>query len=60
MYDKIHPQDGIDRLYLNWKEGERGLLQFEATNTTEIINTAEYLNTDYQEDHFLNIVKNPN
>ena len=29
MYDKIHPQAGIDRLCLNGKEGGRGLLQFE-------------------------------
>jgi hypothetical protein len=60
MYDKIQSQSGIDRLHLSARGGGRGLLQFETTNTTVIINTAEHLNTDYQEDHFLNIVKNPN
>jgi len=25
MYDKTYSQAGIDRLYLNWKEGGRGL-----------------------------------
>jgi len=37
-----------------------GLLQFEATNKREIINIAEHLSTDYEEDHFVNIVKSPN
>jgi len=41
MYDKIHPQVGIDGLYLNGKEGGRGLLQTEATNTTELINAVQ-------------------
>ena len=39
------------------KEGERGLLQIEATYKTEIINIAEYLDTKYAEDQFVNIVK---
>ena len=35
----------------------RDLLQTEATYKAEIINTAEYLNTKYAEDQFLNITK---
>ena len=38
-------------------EGGRDLLQTEATNKVQIINTAEYLNTKYAEDRFVNIVK---
>jgi hypothetical protein len=34
-----------------------GLLQAEAAYKAEIINTAEYLNTKYKEDQFVNIVK---
>jgi len=33
------------------------LLQNEVTYKAEIINNAEYLNTKYAEDHFVNIVK---
>jgi DNA-binding transcriptional regulator LsrR (DeoR family) len=40
------------------KEGERGLVQVEAAYKTEIINIAEYLNTKYKGDQFVNIVKN--
>ena len=32
------------------------MLQIEATNKVEIINTAEYLNIKYTEDQFVNIV----
>jgi hypothetical protein len=60
MYDNIHPQVGIDRLYLDGKGGGRGLLEIEATKTREIINTAESLSTDYEEGHCVNIVKSPN
>ena len=52
-----HPNADIDRLYLKRKEGGRGLLQIEAAYKVEIINIAEYLNTNYKEDHFVNIVK---
>jgi hypothetical protein len=34
-----------------------GLLQHEETYQGEIIKTAEYLNTKYTEDRFVNIVK---
>jgi hypothetical protein len=34
------------------------LVQVEAANKTEIINIAEYLNTNYKEDQLVNIVKN--
>jgi hypothetical protein len=40
------------------KEGGRGLVQVEAAYQAEIINIAEYLNTNYKEDQFVNIVKN--
>ena len=39
------------------KGGGRGLLQIKATHKAEIINIAEYLNTKYTEDQFVNIVK---
>ena len=53
-----HPKAGIDRLYVKRKEGGRGLVQVEAAYKTEIINIADYLNTNYKEDQFVNIVKN--
>ena len=53
-----HPKADIDRLYIKRKEGGRGLVQVEAAYKAEIINIAEYLNTNYKEDQFVNIVKN--
>ena len=53
-----HPKADIDRLYIKRKEGGRGLVQVEAAYKAEIINIAEYLNTNYKEDQFINIVKN--
>ena len=52
-----HPKADIDRLYVKRKEGGRGLVQVEAAYKEEIINIAEYLNTNYKEDQFVNIVK---
>ena len=57
MYKMHHPKADIDRLYLKRKEGERGLVQVEAACKAEIINLAEYINTKYKEDQFVNIVK---
>jgi hypothetical protein len=57
MYKIHHPKADIDRLYVKRKEGGRGLVQVEAAYKEEIINTAEYLNTKYKEDQFVNIVK---
>ena len=34
------------------------MVQVEAVYKAEIINMAEYLNTNYKEDQFVNIVKN--
>ena len=51
------PKADIDRLYVKRKEGGRGLLQTAVIHKAETINTAEYLNTKYTEDQFLNIVK---
>ena len=48
MYKMYHPKTDINRLYWKRKEGARGLLQFEATYKTEIVNTVEYLNTVYR------------
>ena len=39
------------------KNGERGLLQFEATYKAEIINTEEYLSPKYTADQFVNIFR---
>ena len=55
MYKMHEPKADIDRLYVKRKEGRRGLLQTEAMYKAEVINTAEYLNTKYIEDQFLNI-----
>ena len=52
-----HPKTDIDRLYVNRNQGGRGLVQIEATYKAEIIRIAEYLNTNYKKDQFLNIVK---
>ena len=58
MYKMHHPKADIDRLYVKRKGGGRGLVQVEAAYKAEIINIAEYLNTNYKEDQFVNIVKN--
>jgi hypothetical protein len=52
-----HPKADIDRLCVKRKEGRRGLVQVETAYKAEIINIAEYLNTKYKEDQFVNIVK---
>ena len=57
LYKMHHSKADIDRLYVKRKEGGRGLVQVEAAYKAEIINTAEYLNTNYKEDQFINIVK---
>jgi hypothetical protein len=41
FYKMLHPKADIDRLYEKRIEGERGLLQIEATYEAEIINIAE-------------------
>jgi hypothetical protein len=51
-----HPKADIDRLYVKRKEGGRGLVQVETAYKAEILNIAEYLNTNYKEDQFLNVV----
>ena len=57
MHKMHYPKADIGRLYMKRKEEGRGLLQTEATNKAEIINTVEYLNTNYKEDYFVIIVK---
>jgi hypothetical protein len=39
------------------ERGGRGLVQVEAAYKAEIINIAQYLNTNYKEDQFVNTVK---
>ena len=51
-----HPKVDIDNLYLK-KKGGIGLVQIKVAYKAEIINLAEYLNTNYKEDQFVNIVK---
>ena len=58
MYKMHNPKADIDRLYVKRKEGGRGLVQVEALYKAEIINIAEYFNTNYKEDQFVNIVEN--
>ena len=57
MYKMHHPRADIDRLYVKRKEEGRGLVQIEAAYKAEIMNIAEYLNTNYKNDQFVNIVK---
>ena len=57
MYKMHYPKADIDRLYVKRKEGGRRLLQVEAAYNAEIISIAEYLNTKYKEDQFVNTVK---
>ena len=52
-----HPKADIDRLHVKMKEGERGLVEVEAAYKAEITSIAEYLNTNYKVDQFVNIVK---
>ena len=56
VYKVHHPKAEIDRLYVKGKEGGRGLVQIEVAYKAEIINIVEYLNTNYKEDQFVNIV----
>ena len=57
MYKMRHPKADIDKLYVKRKGGGRGLVQIEAAYKVEIISIGEYLNTNYKEDQFVNIVK---
>ena len=56
MYKTHHPKADNDRLYIKRKRG-RGLVQVEAAYKAEILNIAEYLNTNYKEEQFVNIFK---
>jgi hypothetical protein len=56
MYKVHHPKADIDRLYVKEKEGGRGLVQVEAAYKAEITSIAEYLNTNYKVDQFVNTV----
>jgi len=47
----------IKRLYVEKKGWGTGLLQNQATYKAQIINIAEYLNTKYVEDQFVNIIE---
>jgi hypothetical protein len=57
IYKMHHPKADIDRLYLKKEGGGRGLLQIKATYKAEVINTAEYLYTKYEEHQFIIVVK---
>ena len=48
MYKMHHPKADIDRLCVKRKGGGRGLVQNEEAYKAEIMNTAEYLNTNYK------------
>jgi hypothetical protein len=56
MYKMHHPKADIDTLYVKRKERGRGLVQVEVAYKAEIINISEYLNTNYNEDQFVNVV----
>ena len=53
-----HLKTDIDRLYVKRKEGGRRLMQVETAYKAEIINIAEYINTNNKKDRLVNIVKN--
>jgi len=57
MFKVHHPETDIERLYVKKKEGGRGLVQVEAAYKAEITNIAQYLNTNYKADQFVNTVK---
>jgi len=57
MYKVHHPKADIDRLYVKRKGGGRGPVQVKMAYKVEITNIAEYLNTNYKVDQFVNIVK---
>jgi hypothetical protein len=57
MYKVHHPKSVINRLYVKRKEGGTRLVQVEAAYKAEITSIAEYLNTYYKVDQFVNIVK---
>ena len=52
MYKMHRPKADMDRLYINRKDRGRGLVQIKVKYKAEIINIAEYLNTNYKEDQF--------
>jgi hypothetical protein len=56
MYKMHPPEADTDRLHAE-RKGGRGLLRIAVAYTAEIINTAEYLNTNCKEDQFVNTVK---
>jgi hypothetical protein len=45
MYKVRHPKTDVNRLYVERREGKRGLLKIEATYKRGITNTAECLKT---------------
>jgi hypothetical protein len=58
MYKMHNPKSDIDGLYVKRKEGGRGLVKNKMAYKTEINNIAEYLNTKYKGNQFVNCVKN--
>jgi hypothetical protein len=57
VYKEHHPKADIDRLYIKEEEEVRGLVQVKAAYKAEVTSTAEYLNTNYKIDQFVNTVK---
>jgi hypothetical protein len=51
------PKADTDRLCAKRKGGGQDLLQIEVTYKKKVINTAEYLNTQFRENQFVNVVK---
>ena len=51
-----HPKANTNRIYVK-RKGGRALVQIEVAYKAEIINIAKYINTNYKEDRFENIVK---
>ena len=51
-YKMHHPKAEVDRLYVKRKEGGRRLIQIEAAYEEEIMNIAEYFNTNYKKASF--------
>lgn len=53
----MHHPNLTQKGYIQKEKQGKGLLQTEATYTAEKINIANYLNTNYADDYFVNTVK---
>jgi len=55
IYGQHHPKADVDRLYVPRKQGERALMQLEASHAVEITKLVEYV--DRKEDPLIQVVR---